>query len=282
MTLRIDRRAFLGAAGGAAALPALTAPTTAEAADPLAIPDEGWSLWIDREAAYADDVIHLPGRFELSDLPVNPPTGGWAALETGERLTVKLPATVEEHMWGAFGYRPYTGDEYRYAEDDDVPRYGAYKGVSWWTKAIDIPASAKGKRVMLNIRGARLRAEVFLNERLVGYSIMSELPIHCDLSAAMRPGRSNRLAIRVTNPGGRFDWRDSTTMIWGQAKLFASHGFGGLDRGHDDEDDDGAGAGEEDFLEHRTGKRIRRPRDCDGSSPRRPCARPTGDRRGAR
>jgi beta-galactosidase len=58
-----------------------------------------------------------------------------------------------------------------------VPRYGAYKGVSWWSKAIDIPASAKGKRVMLNIRGARLRAEVFLNEQLVGYSIMSELPI---------------------------------------------------------------------------------------------------------
>jgi beta-galactosidase len=70
-----------------------------------------------------------------------------------------------------------------------VPRYGAYKGVSWWSKAIDIPASAKGKRVMLNIRGARLRAEVFLNEQLVGYSIMSELPIACDLTAAMRPAR---------------------------------------------------------------------------------------------
>ncbi len=84
---------------------------------------------------------------------------------------------------------------------------------------------------MLNIRGARLRAEVFLNEQLVGYSIMSELPIACDLTRAMRPGQSNRLAIRITNPGGRFDWRDSTTMMWGKAKLFASHGFGGLDRG---------------------------------------------------
>jgi beta-galactosidase len=47
----------------------------------------------------------------------------------------------------------------------------------------------------------------------------------------MRPGQANRLAIRITNPGGRFDWRDSTTMTWGKAKLFASHGFGGLDRG---------------------------------------------------
>ncbi|HWU81319.1 MAG TPA: glycoside hydrolase family 2 TIM barrel-domain containing protein, partial [Caulobacter sp.] len=162
---------------------------------------------------------------------VNPPTGGWDALASGDAITVKLPTTVEEHFWGRFGTRSYGPDEYRYAEDDDVPRYGAYKGVSWWTKSIDIPASAKGQRVMLKIRGARKRAEVFLNEVLVGYSIMSELPIGCGLTEAMRPGEANRLAIRITNPGGRFDWRDSTTMMWGKLKLFASHGFGGLDRG---------------------------------------------------
>jgi beta-galactosidase len=229
--MRVDRRSFLAAGGLGVA--ASLAPSLAGAAqtDPLAIADEGWSLWIDQAASWKDDAIHLPGRFDLKTLPVNPPTGGWASLGSGEALRVDLPTTVEQHLWGQFGTRPYGADEYRYAEDDDVPRYGAYKGVSWWSKAIDIPASAKGRRVMLNIRGARLRAEVFLNEQLVGYSIMSELPITCDLTAAMRPGQANRLAIRITNPGGRFDWRDSTTMMWGKAKLFASHGFGGLDRG---------------------------------------------------
>jgi beta-galactosidase len=229
--MRVDRRSFLAAGGLGVA--ASLAPALANAAetDPLAIADEGWSLWIDQAAPWQDDDIHLPGRFDLKALPVNPPTGGWASLGGAEALRVDLPTTVEQHLWGKFGTRPYGADEYRYAEDDDVPRYGAYKGVSWWSKAIDIPASAKGKRVMLNIRGARLRAEVFLNEVLVGYSIMSELPINCDLTAAMRPGQANRLAIRITNPGGRFDWRDSTTMMWGKAKLFASHGFGGLDRG---------------------------------------------------
>ncbi len=229
--MRIDRRGFMAASLGVAAVTGLTA--TAEAADgsPLAIPDEGWRLWIDQKAAWKDDVIHLPGTFDLAKLPVNPPTGGWGAPSSSDAVTVTLPTTVEQHFWGAFGLRPYTGDEYRYAEDDDVPQNGAYKGVSWWTRTLDIPASARGQRVMLNIRGARLRAEVFLNERLVGYSIMSELPIACDLSDAMRPGEANRLAIRITNPGGRFDWRDSTTMNWGRLKLFASHGFGGLDRG---------------------------------------------------
>jgi hypothetical protein len=229
-SVSLDRRDFLALAGVSAA--AGLAPTGARASGlDLAIGEDGWRLWLDTAAAWAEDAIHLPGRFDLATLPVNPPTGGWGALASPDAVTVTLPTTVEQHFWGKLGTRPYGADEYRYAEDDDVPRYGAYKGVSWWTKTIAIPASAKGRRVMLNIRGARLRAEVFLNERLVGYSIMSELPINCDLTAAMRPGQANRLAIRITNPGGRFDWRDSTTMTWGKAKLFASHGFGGLDRG---------------------------------------------------
>jgi beta-galactosidase len=228
--MRIDRRSFLTTSLGVAAT-SLTPAVGVAAELSLAVPDEGWRLWIDQGAAWKDDLIHLPGAFELAKLPLNPPTGGWGALASGEAITVKLPTTVEEHFWGRFGTRPYGPDEYRYAEDDDVPRYGAYKGVSWWSRSIDIPASAKGRRVLLNIRGARLRAEVFLNEVLVGYSIMSELPVRCDLTEAMRPGEANRLAIRITNPGGRFDWRDSTTMMWGKLKLFASHGFGGLDRG---------------------------------------------------
>lgn len=225
-----DRRGFLASGLGVAAAAGLPSPGRAAEAS-LAIPDDGWRLWLDRAAPWKDDVLHLPGAFELSQLPVNPPTGGWTALASAEAIAVSLPTTVEQHFWGAFGERPYGPDEYRYAEDDDVPRYGAYKGVSWWSRTLDIPASAKGRRVLLNIRGARLRAEVFLNEQLVGYSILSELPICCDLSPAMQPGEANRLAIRITNPGGRFDWRDSTTMSWGKVKLFASHGFGGLDRG---------------------------------------------------
>lgn len=221
-----SRRGFLGAAGIGAA--AIAAPVQAQQF-PLNVPDDGWNLWIDEQAPWRDDVIHLPSQVDLKSLPVNGPTGGWGALRP--EVTVTLPATVEQHFWGRFGLRPYTGDEYRYAEDDDVPQNGAYCGVSWWWRNIDIPANAKGKRLLLHIRGARLRAEVFLNEQLVGYSIMSELPFDCDLTHAMKPGHANRLAVRITNPGGRYDWRDSTTMMWGKLKLFASHGFGGLDRG---------------------------------------------------
>lgn len=229
MMTPVSRRTFLAVTGAGAALPFI--PSTHAAPVLGEIPDDGWRLWIDRDATYKDDRIYLPSEVDLAKLPVNPPSGGWDMLWRVEAPAVTLPTTVEEHFWGALGQRPYTGDEYRYAEDDPVPQNGAYRGVSWWYREIDIPAVAKGRRVLLHIRGARLRAEVFLNEKLVGYSIMSELPIHCDLTGAMRPGARNRLAIRITNPGGRYDWRDSTTMSWGAVKLFASHGFGGIDRG---------------------------------------------------
>lgn len=227
--MTVDRRTFLGVAGAGAV--ATFIPSTHAAPVLSDVPDSGWRLWLDNDTGYLTDRIFLPSEVKLDALPINPPTGGWEKLWANPALLVTLPTTVEEHFWGANGLRPYTGDEYRYAEDDAVPQNGAYRGVSWWYREIDIPASARGKRVMLHIRGARLRAEVFLNERLVGYSIMSELPIHCDLTGAMKPGARNRLAIRITNPGGRYDWRDSTTMMWGAAKLFASHGFGGIDRG---------------------------------------------------
>ncbi|WP_206076871.1 glycoside hydrolase family 2 TIM barrel-domain containing protein [Massilia horti] len=206
--------------------------TGAATPDPLAIADDGWTLWLDRAAKWQDDVIYLPENVPpMSSLPVNPPTGGWDALYKSQGLAVTLPTTVEEHFWGQFGERSYTADEYRYAEDDPVPQNGAVPGVSWWVKKIDIPASANGQQVWLHIRGARMRAEVFLNEVLVGYSIMSELPIDCDLTAAMKPGQPNRLAIRITNPGGRYDWKDSNNTPWGKVKLYHSHGFGGIDRG---------------------------------------------------
>ncbi len=227
--MELNRRGFMGAASAGVA--AGFVGTTHAAPVLLEIPDTGWKLWIDRAARYLDDRIYLPSEADLAALPVNPPTGGWDTLANADALTVTLPTTVEEHWWGKFGERPYTADEYRYAETDPVPQNGAYRGVSWWYCSIDIPAAARGKRVMLHIRGARMRAEIYLNEKLVGYSIMSELPIDCDLTAAMSPGQANRLAIRITNPGGRYDWRDSTTMQWGAAKLFLSHGFGGLDRG---------------------------------------------------
>ncbi len=222
------------------------------------IPDDGWRLWIDDKAEWQNDDIFLPediswgtGQHDRKlcakgePLPVNPPTGGWSALTRDTGLEVTLPTSVEQHFWGKYGAgadgkpRPYTPQEYRYAAttppvppaDDSVPQNGAYFGVSWFHRSIEIPAEHRGKRIFLHIRGAHLRAEVYLNHKLVGYSIMEELPFECDCSDAANPGGENHLGIRITNPFGRFDWVDGLNAKWGKVSLYRSHGFGALDRG---------------------------------------------------
>jgi hypothetical protein len=187
-------------------------------------------MWPDQKAAWKDDTIYLPEDVDLQRLPVNSPTGGWSALSSQQGIPVSLPATVEQYFWGLEGFRPYQ-DEYKFEATDTEVKNGAYYGVSWWWREIEIPSSFAGKRILLHIRGARQRAEVYLNQRLVGYSIMEELPFECDLSKAAKPGERNQLAIRITNPGGRLDWVDNNRITWGGLEFQKSHGFGGLDRG---------------------------------------------------
>lgn len=198
----------------------------------IPIPDEGWSLWLDREAEWERDSLYLPDEVDLSNLPGHPPTGGWGRLDPDSGIPVILPTTVEEHYWGASGSRRYR-DEYFFETQDSVMENGNYIGVSWWWRDVDVPRAFDSKRAILFIRGARLRAEVYWNRKLVGYNIITETSFTCDVSRAIRPGETNQLAIRITNPGGRLDWLDTQLMTWGTTyqRFHKSHGFGGLDRG---------------------------------------------------
>ena len=83
--VKLNRRGFLGVAGAGAALS--TAAGAQAAGASLDIPDEGWNLWIDEQAAFKDDVIYLPSQVNLKALPVNPPTGGWGALRPEVTVT---------------------------------------------------------------------------------------------------------------------------------------------------------------------------------------------------
>ena len=163
-------------------------------------------------------------------MAVHPPTGGWDMLNDSQGIPVTLPSTVEEHYWGKFGTRPYTKNEAQKGAGTSFPN-GNYLGVSWWWRSIQVPSFGPGQRVVIHFRGARLRAEVYCNDKLCGYTIMGELPFTADITDAVRSGRPARLAIRITNPGGHLDWIDFAQMQirWGKYTLPPSHGFGGLD-----------------------------------------------------
>ena len=205
--------------------------------------EKPWSLWCDREASWKDDSLYLPGEFNLKSLPLNPPTIGWKRMYNKEGVKddvkeVSLPSTVEEHFWGKYESRNYDQAEYFFAHDDAEVRNGIYQGVSWWWRRVFIPKSWEGKNLWIKFPGARLRAEVYLNEQLVGYDIIAETPFEVDITDAAQYGEDNWLAVRITNPGGRLDWPDFdlkdlavSPLRWGDYELPLSHGFGGLDTG---------------------------------------------------
>lgn len=238
-----SRRRFLQAAGAGGVLlaaPRLQAeqpptrwqppnPASWTEPDAVSIPDENWRMWPDQHAEWQHDEIYLPEDVDLKKLPVNPPSGGWHVLSRDQGIALTLPSTVEQYFWGIDGYRPYHND-YKFEATDHEVKNGNYLGVSWWWRPIDIPASYDGKQIILHIRGARQRAEVYLNRKLVGYSILEELPFECNLTHAAIPGQPNHLAIRITNPGGEMDWVDGRRLQWGDVSFQQSHGFGGLDR----------------------------------------------------
>ncbi len=194
---------------------------------PRIYPPPVGSLWLDTKAPWAQDQVYLPEDVNLAKLPVNAPTGGWNKLDDRQGIPVNLPSTVEEHYWGKIGLHPY-GQDYGLSQFDFQAKCGNYKGVSWWWRTFTPPPVKPGQRLVLTFRAARLRAEVYVNGKLCGYSIFANLPFEADISQAVKPGEPNLLAVRITNPGGNFDWPESNVRM-NNEELNAGRGFGGLD-----------------------------------------------------
>jgi beta-galactosidase len=171
-----------------------------------------WKLWLDTAARWESDSLYPPP-VDIKTLPVHEPTGGWSVLEQAKGRTVHLPATVEEYYWGLNG--------------NSFGLSGNYLGVSWFTTNVSVPSSSTNKRVVLQFESVRFRAEVFVNRRLTGYDLITGTPFTVDISSAVRPG-NNEIAVRITDPNGNFDWRDSQNFMWGDYRTQPTHGFGGI------------------------------------------------------
>ncbi|RYY15551.1 MAG: beta-glycosidase, partial [Cytophagaceae bacterium] len=164
-------------------------------------------------APWAHDRLYAP-LVDVAKLPVHLPTGGWAALARAEGKTVHLPATVEQYYWG------WNGNSFGLS--------GNYLGVSWFTTRLAVPAALRGQRVVLRFESVRLRAEVFVNQQLAGYDLVNSTPFEIDITKLVRYGQANEVAVRITDPNGNFDWRDSQNFMWGDYRIQPTHGFGGI------------------------------------------------------
>lgn len=169
----------------------------------------GWNVWLDEKASWENDSIYAPNEFKLANLPSNEPSCGWNKLNT-QGKSCEVPVCIEQVF--AQGNATFY-----------------YHGVSWVYKSMFIPADWKDKVIRLNIARARLRVEIYINQKLAGYDLCNETPLEFDLSRYFECGKENQIAIRITNPGGSRGFDDAFQVHWGKYSLPAGRDFSGVD-----------------------------------------------------
>ena len=191
--------------------PSETSPTpeTPPTVDVIDLSGDGWTLRLDEGASWRDDPLFLPP-VNLDTVGSRPPSMGWRDFRDEAGVPVTVPGTVE----GVLG-----------------DRIGDHVGVSWWSRTFTVPedwASTEPCRYLLEVDSARLRCEIFLDERLLGYDLVGDTPFTTDLAGALRPGATHHLDLRITDPGGTFGWKDFNTFPWGEYRVPSGRGFGGV------------------------------------------------------
>ena len=54
----------------------------------------------------------------------------------------------------------------------------------------------------MNFGSIRSRAEIFINQRLVDYQIVDNVPFETDITPYIKSGEQVQLAVRITDAGG--------------------------------------------------------------------------------
>lgn len=75
-----------------------------------------------------------------------------------------------------------------------------YEGVAWYSRTFTVPANWQDKCVRLKFGAVNYVAEVWLNDRVVGFHEGGYTPFEFDVSDLLKSGRDNFLVVRVIGP----------------------------------------------------------------------------------
>jgi hypothetical protein len=126
--------------------------------------------------------------------------GSLPAQGIGDDITVDTKWTgdiVDKSWFTAPEYAPY-----RKPGNLKVPFWlqpeKYYAGVAWYQREVDVPASWKGKRLVLTLERPHWETRVWVDERTFGTNNSLSTPHEYDLRTALEPGK-HRLTVRVDN-----------------------------------------------------------------------------------
>ena len=192
----------------------------AEARDVISLSGSGWKLWRDTDAKWQSEKVVVPGT-PLNQVTAHQPTGGWEGLSQADRKDVSVPGTVEQYFTDMSALeKDYTIDPKNF--------WQPLQGVSWWSRTIKVDQDLTGKKVFLRFAALTYQAEIYLNHELIACDSACDTEFTVDITGKLKKGDVATLDIRITNPGGDYDWTDYIPFTWNGVKLNGRRAVGGV------------------------------------------------------
>ncbi len=192
----------------------------ADAREVVSLSGSGWKLWRDTAAQWQSEKVVVPGT-PLDQIPAHQPTGGWDALSKADRKDVSVPGTVEQYFTDMSALeKDYTIDPKNF--------WQPLQGVSWWSRTFKVDQDLTGKKVFLRFSALTYQAEIFLNHELIACDAACDTEFVLDITGKLKKGDNAALDIRITNPGGDYDWTDYIPFTWNGVKLNGRRAVGGV------------------------------------------------------
>ena len=148
---------------------------------------------------------------------------GWL-VETGD------PGHADEAGFNDSGWKHVTLP-YAWNEDSAfrVSIHDLPTGIAWYRKHFQVPAGAKGQRVVLEFEGVRMAGEVFLNGRRLGIHEDGVSAFGFDITDEVKgAGEDNVLAVRTDNSWKYKEVSTGTAYHWNDSNFYAN--YGGINR----------------------------------------------------
>ncbi len=230
MTTEMNRRQFVEALAGGAAVIGLaggaparaTAPASSELArspvrvNPVLLHPEELRLKLDGEWRFRLD----PEEKGLAE--------GWYADPSRFTGTIRVPGCWQGQGFGGDGLDVVWDFEFAART-----LRATYKGTGWYAKRFELPAQWQGKRLWLNFGGVHPSAEVWLNGARVGENTLPFVPFGFEVTDVARWGVANVLTVRVHEQnrefGMSFNWVGNWSGLYRGVEVTAT-GENYLDR----------------------------------------------------
>lgn len=96
--------------------------------------------------------------------------------------------------------------------------------IVWYRKHFRLPADVKGRKVFIEFEGARQGIDLYVNGHLVGQHENGVMAFGFDLTAFVKPGKENVIAVRIDN---NWDYAEKATGVkyqWSNRNFNANYG----------------------------------------------------------